>query len=81
MQIFDVVLNSQHTVVSNLDIFSKVGRAVAYDEIIPFSVNDGQFTVSGDTSDFDSTLVIEFVKVMDCWEYTCELRRTQCQIY
>lgn len=62
-QVFDVMFNSQHTVVENLDIFAKVGRAVAHDEIIPFTVEDGQLIVNNERSDFDGTLVIEFVKV------------------
>ena len=57
------MFNSQHTVVENLDIFAKVGRAVAHDEIIPFTVEDGQLIVNNERSDFDGTLVIEFVKV------------------
>ena len=49
---------------SNLDIFAQVGRAVAFDMIIPFSIHDGQITVNEDTNDFDGTLVVEFSKVM-----------------
>lgn len=60
---FDVVLNSNHVVASNLDIFSRVGRGVAHDEVIPFTVNDGVFEVFGETSDFDGTLVVEFRRV------------------
>ena len=64
MQVFDVMFNSQHTVVENLDIFAKAGRAVAHDEIVPFTVEDGQLIVNNERSDFDGTLVIEFVKVI-----------------
>lgn len=63
LQVFDVVLNSQHTVVDHLDIFAKVGRAVAHDEIIPFKVEDGQLMLNNEVSSFDGTLVVEFVKV------------------
>ena len=59
-----MVLNNHHTVINNLDIFARVGRAVALDEIIPFNVKDGQITVSSETSDFDGTLVVEFAKVI-----------------
>ena len=47
----------------HLDIFSKVGRGVAHDEIIPFSIRDGQLVINDETSDFDGTLVVEFAKV------------------
>ena len=63
IEVFDVMLNRQHSVVEHLDIFAKVGRAVAHEEIIPFRVEDGQLFVNGETSAFDGTLVIEFVKV------------------
>ncbi|XP_003391082.1 PREDICTED: malectin-A-like [Amphimedon queenslandica] len=61
-KVFDVVLNNHFTVASNLDIFARVGRAVAFDMIIPFTVHDGQITVNEETSDFDGTLVVEFSK-------------------
>ena len=41
-KIFNVVLNGKHTVVRDLDIYSKVGHAVAHDEYI-------SFVVKGDT--------------------------------
>ncbi len=65
-----MVLNQQHTVVSDLDIFSRVGKAVAHDEVVPFSVEGGQLTVGEESSDFDDTLNIEFSKVCTCM-YTC----------
>ncbi len=60
---FNVILNSQHYVSRDLDIFDRVGRGVAYDEVVPFSVRDGSLGVFGETSEFDGTLVIEFAKV------------------
>ena len=60
---FDVVLNSHNTVASSLDIFSQVGRGVAHDVVIPFKVKNGVLEVFGEASEFDGTLVIEFVKV------------------
>lgn len=65
MKVFDVVLNGQHTVLDHLDIFSKVGRAVAHEEVIPFKVEDGQLSVNGETSSFDGSLAIDFVKVVN----------------
>lgn len=40
-KVFDVVLNGEHTIVSDLDIFDKVGRGVAHDEYIPFTISNG----------------------------------------
>jgi hypothetical protein len=61
-KVFDVVINNHHAVIKDLDIFSKVGRGVAHDEIIPFTVSQGQLTINDEMSDFDGTLVIEFAK-------------------
>ena len=63
LQVFDVVLNRQHLVVPNLDIFAKVGGAAAHDEIVTFSVEKGQLLVGGETSDFGGVLSVEFAKV------------------
>jgi len=61
--VFDIVLNRQHVVVPRLDIFAKVGKAAAHDEVIPFSIGNGQLRVTGESSDFDGTLSVEFAKV------------------
>lgn len=42
-KVFDVTLNHEHTVVSDLDIFDKVGRGIAHDEYIPFRISNGKF--------------------------------------
>lgn len=62
-----MVLNGQVTVVDGLDIFARVGRGVAHDEIIPFSVRDGQLQYGTETVGFTGKLLIEFVKVNDCF--------------
>jgi hypothetical protein len=41
MKVFDVVLNGDHTIISDLDIHDKVGHGVAYDEMVPFKVANG----------------------------------------
>lgn len=46
----------------DLDIYSRVGKAVAYDEVVPFSVDKGQLYVSDGSVDFDGTLSIQFMK-------------------
>lgn len=58
-----MVVNSHHTVISHLDIFARVGRGVAHDEIIPFKIKNGQLIINEESSDFDGTLVVEFAKV------------------
>ena len=65
MQVFDIVLNG-HVAVPSMDIFAKVGKAAAHDEIIPFSVHNRQLHVLGESSDFDGTLSVEFAKVWLC---------------
>ncbi|XP_076472896.1 malectin-B-like [Babylonia areolata] len=62
-KVFDVVLNGEHTVVSELDIFGRVGRGVAHDEIVPFSIKGGRLRVSGEQSQVDGKKIsLEFVK-------------------
>lgn len=65
-------LNGKHTVVENLDIFGRVGRGVAHDEVVPFSVKNGVLKVGMDTSDFTSgRLRVEFVKVSLAKMFCC----------
>ncbi|CAG5131675.1 unnamed protein product [Candidula unifasciata] len=62
-KVFDVVLNGEHTIVSELDIFSRVGRGVAHDEIIPFSIRGGKLHVNDETSQIDGNkILLEFIK-------------------
>ena len=63
MQVFNVQLNYEHTVVERLDIFASAGFGIAHDEIVPFSVRKGRLHVTKESSAFDGTLHIEFVKV------------------
>lgn len=58
-----MILNKKHHIISNLDIFARVGMAAAYDEVTYLSVEDGQLIVDGESSDFRGTLTIEFAKV------------------
>lgn len=61
-KVFDIQLNNQHMVVTNLDIYDKVGHATAYDEIIPFSVQKGKLKVGDETSSFNGVLTLELLK-------------------
>lgn len=60
-KVFDVNLNDLIGI-SDLDIFSSVGKAAAHDVVLPFSIRDGQLSVEGETSNFDGTLSVEFAK-------------------
>ncbi|CAL8137278.1 unnamed protein product [Orchesella dallaii] len=65
MKVFDVVLNGDHTIISDLDIHEKVGHGVAYDEIVPFQVTNNQKSLmyNGVESDIRGGKVrIEFIK-------------------
>ena len=62
-QVFDILLNGKHAVVDSLDIFSKVGRGAAHDEVIPFLVKNGKLIVGTETSALDNRLAVEFIKV------------------
>ncbi|ESO97776.1 hypothetical protein LOTGIDRAFT_103588 [Lottia gigantea] len=61
-KVFDVILNGEHTIVNELDIFAKVGRGVAHDEIIPFTIKNGKLRVNGETSQIDGKISVEFLK-------------------
>nr|CAG4646345.1 EOG090X081J [Macrothrix elegans] len=63
MKVFDVTLNGAHTIISYLDIFDKVGKAVAHDEYIPFKVSKGKLYVNDEESDVQGKRIkVEFIK-------------------
>lgn len=45
-KVFDVVLNGDHTIVSDLDIFEKVGKGIAHDEYVPFKIAKGLYILN-----------------------------------
>lgn len=62
-KMFDVVLNSAHTIVDKLDIFKHVGKGVAHDEVIHFTVARGVLHYDSDESRIRNSQVrLEFVK-------------------
>nr|CAH7713028.1 unnamed protein product [Callosobruchus chinensis] len=62
-KVFDVVLNGEHTIVSDLDIFEKVGRGVAHDEYIPFKISKGRLYVNSEDSEIHGNKIrVEFIK-------------------
>lgn len=58
-----MVLNKKHKIVSDLDIFAKVGKAAAHDEVTKFKIQNGRLTVEDESSAFRGTLSVEFSKV------------------
>ncbi|XP_012272973.1 malectin [Orussus abietinus] len=63
MKVFDVVLNGDHTVVTDLDIFERVGRGIAHDEYIPFKVQRGKLIYNDEESDIlGGKIRVEFIK-------------------
>lgn len=65
MKVFDVVLNSAHTVVKKLDIYKSVGRGVAHDEVIYFTVSRGILKYGKEESRVRTgQLRVEFVKTL-----------------
>ena len=63
MKVFDVVLNGDLTVTSDLDIFEKVGRGVAHDEYVEFSVENNKIMYHGEESDISAGKIrVEFIK-------------------
>ena len=59
-----MVLNGDHTVVQDLDIYQRVGRGVAHDEVVPISIQSGRLSYRGDESDIQGGKIrVEFIKV------------------
>ncbi|KAH8041984.1 hypothetical protein HPB51_019725 [Rhipicephalus microplus] len=61
-KVFDVVLNGQHTVVADLDIHARVGRGVAHDEYIAFSIKGNKLRINDEESTHDGKIKVEFIK-------------------
>ena len=61
-QVFDVALNDI-VVVKDLDIFGKVGRGVAHDEVVPFQIRKNKIIIDGKTYPFDGEIRVDFIKV------------------
>ncbi|XP_075251432.1 malectin-B-like [Convolutriloba macropyga] len=61
-KVFNIMLNDQHVVVRDLDIFDKVGLGRAHDEIIPFTIRNGKLVVINEASTFNNVLRVTFVK-------------------
>ena len=67
-QVFDVVLNGDLTIASDLDVFERVGRGVAHDEYIEFEVKAGKILFEGDETEITrGKMRVEFIKVGEIW--------------
>ncbi|VDP19411.1 unnamed protein product [Soboliphyme baturini] len=60
-KVFSVAVND-HVVINDLDIHSRVGRAVAYDEHIPFRIEGSTIRILDEVSDYDGVLTVRFIK-------------------
>ena len=59
-----MVLNGDHTIVPDLDIYDRVGNGVAHDEYVPFSVVKGRLYYNQEESDIRGGKIrVEFIKV------------------
>ncbi|GAB6028726.1 Tripartite DNA replication factor [Chamberlinius hualienensis] len=61
MKVFDVNVNDIN-VISDLDIYNKVGRGIAHDEYVPLRIEKKKLTVGDDEIDFSGQLKVEFAK-------------------
>lgn len=58
-----MLLNRQHVVVSQLDIFAQVGRGTAHEEYVFFNVVKNRLHFNGEASDIKNNMVrLEFLK-------------------
>lgn len=62
-KVFDVILNAAHAVIKKLDIFKMVGKGVAHDEIIYFTIERGVLHFEHEESKVRNDRIrLEFVK-------------------
>ncbi|UJR13394.1 hypothetical protein I4U23_000410 [Adineta vaga] len=63
MKVFQVLLDDEHSVIDELDIFSKAGRLTAHDEYIPFQIKNGRLVVKGRSSSYSGKLRVTFQRL------------------
>lgn len=69
------MLNGEVVAVAALDIFGRVGRGVAHDEYIPFTIAGHRLTAGGQETQLRGNKVkVEFVKVRRYWL----IRKVRC---
>lgn len=63
LKVFDVVLNAEHTVISDLDIYQQVGKGVAHDEYVYYTISRGKLFYKEEESEIRGGKVrVEFIK-------------------
>lgn len=63
MKVFDVLLNGRHMIITDLDIFSLVGKGSAHDEYVYFTVSRGRLYFKEEDSEIRGGKVkVEFLK-------------------
>ncbi len=63
LKVFDVVLNAEHTAISDLDIYQQVGKGVAHDEYIYYTISRGKLFYKEEESEIRGGKVrVEFIK-------------------
>lgn len=63
MKVFDVTLNGEHTVIPDLDIFQQVGKGVAHDEYVYFTISRGKLFFKEEESEVRGNRIrVEFIK-------------------
>ena len=60
-----MLLNDEHSVIDELDIFAKVGRATAHDEYVPFQIKNDRLVVKSHSSSYSGKLKITFHNLPD----------------
>ena len=62
-KVFDIVLNGDHQIISDLDIYGQVGKGIAHDEYIYFSVSRNRLYYKEEESEIRGGKVrVEFIK-------------------
>lgn len=65
--------------VTDLDIFERVGRGVAHDEYVPFRVQDGKLIYNDEESDILAGKIrVEFIKVITLSVRRIEIKFGTC---
>ncbi|CAF3261310.1 unnamed protein product [Rotaria socialis] len=63
MKVFQILLNDEHSVIDELDIFAKAGRSTAHDEYIPFQIKNGRLVLKSRSSSYSGKLKVTFEKL------------------
>ncbi|CAF1094137.1 unnamed protein product [Rotaria sp. Silwood1] len=63
MKVFQIILNDEHSIIDELDIFEKVGRATAHDEYIPFQIKNNRLVINGRSTSYSGKLKITFQRI------------------